>query len=65
MSVNDDAGLRKPLTIVTWVEFGIAMLLFYARWYSAWRIIHCTAADIYLATATFVRAVVSFYTHKR
>jgi hypothetical protein len=50
MSANDDAGLRKPLLIVTWVEFGIAMLLFYARWYSAWRIIHRTAADIYWAT---------------
>ncbi|KAL4921522.1 hypothetical protein BDW62DRAFT_129966 [Aspergillus aurantiobrunneus] len=53
MSSHSHTGFQKPYFIVTWVEFGISILLLAARWYISLRIVKYVARDLPLAIATF------------
>lgn len=55
MTVSMNAGFSRPYFIVTWAESGVAIILLSARYYTAARILHHVATDLYLALATFVR----------
>lgn len=50
-----NAGFSQPYFIVTWAESGVAVILLSARCYTAARILHHVATDLYLALVTFVR----------
>lgn len=54
MALATHTGFSKPFFIVTWVEFGVSIGLIIARCYTATRIIHHVAGDLYLTLATFV-----------
>lgn len=55
MIIADNTGFSKPYFIVTWVELGVSTLFLSARCYTAFRILHYVANDLYMALATFVR----------
>ena len=55
MSGDQPNGYDQPFFIITWVEFGLGIILMAARCFAASRLIHNIAMDLYLAIATFVR----------
>lgn len=54
MSDEHPNGFGQPFFIVTWVEFGLAIIFMIARCVAASKLIHNVAKDLYLAIATFV-----------
>ncbi|PWY70941.1 hypothetical protein BO70DRAFT_399558 [Aspergillus heteromorphus CBS 117.55] len=59
MSDEHHNGFAQPFFIVTWVEFGLAVLFMGARCFAASKLVHNIAKDIYLAAATFVLGAAS------
>ncbi|KAI9928633.1 hypothetical protein MW887_001848 [Aspergillus wentii] len=55
---NPHNGLSQPFNIVSWVEFGIAFLIF-ARFVTCWKIIDHFPIDFHLAMVTFILGTAS------
>lgn len=51
----EETGFQQPFFIVSWVEFGLSLVLFHIRWYTCQKILHRTGNDFYVASATLVR----------
>ncbi|PWY68067.1 hypothetical protein BO94DRAFT_527795 [Aspergillus sclerotioniger CBS 115572] len=54
MKGDQPNGYGQPFFTITWVEFGLGIILMVARCLAASRLIHNIATDLYLAIATFI-----------
>ncbi|RAK97431.1 uncharacterized protein BO80DRAFT_363982 [Aspergillus ibericus CBS 121593] len=59
MSGDQPDGYGQPFFIITWVEFGLGIILMAARCFAASRLVHKIATDVYLAIATFILGAAS------